>query len=158
MTTWSPYSNNTSAIRQAMRAACFNCRVEFLDSMRETEFGWRFEDRRYAAADEFGDYSHSYTQIEFHAYLIHHRTKCGMWLMRTGNHDTLYFGDTGGNKPDRFVNLQANKKWAVDSVQGAIDSFVARKKRQARIYKARVSAARHAISLVKREPFGPTHA
>lgn len=150
MPTWSPYSgSNAAGIQQAMRAACFQCRVEFTDTLKETDFGWRFEDRRYSVADEYGDHSHSYTQIEFKAYLIHHRTKCGIWLMRTGNHDRLYFGGTGGDKPDRFVNLQANKKWAVDSVQGAIDSFVARKERQARIYEGRAQLARHSIRLVK---------
>lgn len=153
MATWSPYSNNADAIQQAMRAACFSCRVEFTDTLKETDFGWRFEDRRYSASDEYGDHSHSYTQIEFHAYLIHHRTKCGIWLLDTDN----AFGTfkTMQLKPDRFINLQANKKWAVDSVQGAIDSFVARKERQARIYEGRAQLARQAISLVKREPFGP---
>jgi hypothetical protein len=133
-----------------MRTACYQAGLQLFlhDSKKEEDFGWRFMEKSYSVADEYGDHSHSYTQIEFSAYLIHHRTKCGIWLLYSGNGPTLRDAD-GCVKPDRFVNLQANKRWAVDSVQGAIESFIARKDRQARIYEGRAAKARHAISMVK---------
>lgn len=148
MAVWNQYGrDHKSEIIQAMRAACHWAGVEYLDTMTEKDFGWRFEDRTYSVADEYGDHSYSYTQIEFAAYVIHHRTPKGMWLLYTGNGLNMRFSDR--MMPDRFVNLHANKKWAVDSVQGAIDSFVARKERQARIHEARAKKAREAIIMVR---------
>ena len=60
-------------------------------------------------------------------------TNCGAWV------------DIYGRK--RFVNLQAKKKYACLTVEEALESYHARKKRQIRILKAQLAQAEAALKL-----------
>lgn len=60
-------------------------------------------------------------------------TNCGAWI------------DVYGRR--RFVNLQSKKKYACFTVEEALESFHARKKRQIRILKAQLAQAEAALKL-----------
>ena len=82
-------------------------------------------------------------QVEIQAFQVRNWTKCGAQIYVNG------FSET------RFVNLEATKQFACKTVEEAVESFVARKTKQARIYRARADKADLAISLAKGEPFNP---
>jgi hypothetical protein len=60
-------------------------------------------------------------------------TRCGCWI------------DLGSVK--KFVNLEKQKKWAHESLEEAMNSFIARKKRQAFILRAQLVRAEAALFL-----------
>ena len=103
-------------------------------------FAYRFREQRYASSDPWGDgdtYS-IYTQIELQSFAIKKVTPCGIriWVQ----------ADSGWTT--RFVNLEVNKKFALPTIPEAIDSYVARKERQARIYEAKASTARKMMAQI----------
>jgi len=61
------------------------------------------------------------------------RTPCGAWVDDYGR--------------QRFVNLQARKKYACETVDAALESYHARKKRQIKILKHRLAEAEAALTL-----------
>lgn len=105
--------------------------------MEKLGTAYRFEDRRCSVADEYGDHSYSVTEIHLHAFEITKRTRCGIWVKSWGC-------------DRRFVNQKATKQFAHETIEDALRSFVARKKRQEQIYRARADLAREAVHVLRR--------
>lgn len=70
-------------------------------------------------------------------------TKCGVWIL------IGYWLDSPDEKPPkdvtRFVNMQANKKYACRTKEDALESFKARKHRQICILTAQIKRAEKAL-------------
>ena len=96
-------------------------------------FLYRFEDHTYAQRidpfDDFDDNWTSVTYLELNAYNIRSKTPCGY---------TIYADNSVGW---RFINMNATKKFALPTVNEALESYIARKKRQFEIYDARAKKA-----------------
>ena len=107
------------------------------------EVWYRYENRRYAPSpDEFG-YSAGRGEhiIHLREYRVVKHTPKGVWLEQ-------HFGGR------RFVLSGSTKQFACPTVEAAKVSFIARKTRQARIYRSRMDDAEEAIRLVKKaSPF-----
>lgn len=73
--------------------------------------------------------------VEIEAFGILRRTAKGFWI--------------ANNHGKRFVLLAANKRYALPTVAEAVESYVARKTRQAAIYEARAATARRCIAAVQ---------
>jgi len=80
-------------------------------------------------------YGVSQSHLEAWWYRVSKRTRCGAWI------------DGGG----KFVNLQARKQWACNTVDEALASFIARKRRQVSILSAQLKAAEADLSLALKE-------
>jgi len=96
-----------------------------------TEFLYRFEGIRYSAGvDEYGDplpYK-GRRDICCNAYPIIKRAPKGAWISIMGE--------------KKFVNLTARKQFACETKQLALDSFIARKKRQIIILNSQLEDAK----------------
>lgn len=103
------------------------------------EVWYRVEDRRYSVADEWGDHSYTTVQIHVREIPVLRHTPKGVWLEEPWN-------IAGEGK--RFVLRDARKRWACPSKEEAMESFRARKQRQARILRARLATVEEALSLV----------
>ena len=96
---------------------------------------YRYDDIQYAPPlDEF-EYpiGEGRLTVRLSSFVILRRTKCGAWI-------------TGPMGEDKFVNLERHKKFACETVESALDSFVARKKAQARIHSKAAARAEKAIA------------
>ena len=112
--------------------------------MNEQEFWFRYEDRRYAPpVDEFDrPIGEGSMDIMLRKYPVIKYTPKGVWL-------DLSFND------HRFVLIGARKRFACPTVEEAKVSFIARKRRQASIYRARMNSAEKAIAIIEgRSLFG----
>lgn len=108
------------------------------------EMWYRFEDRRYSIADEYGDHSHTRMAIELRKYWVHHHTPKGVWL--------TMFRPNGRPLKEfyaHFVLKGATKKFACPTIELAKESFIARKRKQARIHRARADAADQAVQMIE---------
>lgn len=105
-------------------------------------FLYRFEEHTYAQRiDPYCDWDdnwESVTHIELTAYLICNKTPKGY---------NIWVYDAGYRR--RFVNMEAHKRFALPTIKEAIESYIARKEKQARIYEARAMKARNCIDRVK---------
>lgn len=101
------------------------------------EVWYRYEDVQYAPPpDEWGDrHGTGRLAVELRTYEVVKHTPKGVWI-------DYAFGR-------RFVLREANKRFACPTKGEAAASFKARKLRQAKIYEARASRARRALSLVE---------
>jgi hypothetical protein len=110
------------------------------------EYWYRMEDKLYASpVDEFGEPVGGPTlTVEVYAYPVLKHTKKGVWL------------HCGFGIIKRFVLNNAKKQWASPTLEEAKASFLARKKRQEAIYKARIDIARRARAQVEAEHFTAT--
>lgn len=104
---------------------------------------YRFEDKQYAAPlDEWG-----YTQgkgqikVECRTFKVVRHTPKGVWL-------AAHIGPWT-SREERFVLNGARKKYAHPTKAEAIESFLARKQAQLRIYTARADRARQASAMAK---------
>jgi hypothetical protein len=107
--------------------------------MNETFY--RYDDVQYAApADEMGD-STGFGSLEVHLseYTVARRTPKGVWL-------------DGGFGAERFMLTAARKRFACPTEAEARESFIARKRKQIRIYMARIERAKRAIEEIGRKP------
>ena len=111
------------------------------------EMWYRFEDRRYsvtidADAEVFG----SRMDVELHEYYVAKHTPKGVWLtMFRCSSDTPFSPKTYWA---RFVLHSARKRFACPTIELAKESFIARKRKQARIHRARAAQADRAIEIV----------
>lgn len=108
----------------------------------DEDIWYRLEDVHYAGGggyDERGEpiRGEGYVDVIVHTYRVKHTPK-GVWLLGAGRY----------GRPDRFVRRDANKRFACPTMEEAKESFIARKKRQASIYEARLKSAHKAIDLV----------
>lgn len=116
--------------------------------MAAENVAYRFEDQRYSVADEDGDHCYTRHTVKLLVYPLLKRTKCGIWIglnyahypTQPRPHDLFNFLAPPGPRT-RFVNLQANKKFALPTVEEAYTSYLARKNRQISIYAARIKGA-----------------
>lgn len=98
---------------------------------------YRIEDHLVSAGvDEFDNpLGPAQLQISVREFEVEKETPKGVWLRST------FFR--------RFVLRDARKKYACPSKEAALESFLARKKKQRNIYAARVARAENAMSLAK---------
>lgn len=110
---------------------------------RHPEVWYRFYDFRYAAPlDEFErPIGSGRAAIQVAEYPVLKKTKKGVWLL-------LPSGDR------RFVRSDANKKFAASSYKEALESFLARKRRQQKILQARLKHIDEVLNLVRRNEHG----
>lgn len=109
-------------------------------------FMYRFEDHTYAERidpyEDWDDNWRSVTHIELTAYLVCNKTAQGY---------NIWVYDSGYRR--RFINSNWTKRFALPTVEQALESYIARKDRQARIYEARASKARRCIEEAKYEGY-----
>jgi hypothetical protein len=99
------------------------------------DIAYRYEDVRYAGPED-SPRSSGELKVELRQYRIIKRTPAGFWI------------DIGMGER-RFVKITPKKQFAHETKAAAIDSFIARKKRQFLIYRARLDDAEEALSTAK---------
>jgi hypothetical protein len=99
---------------------------------------YRLDDQHYASINEWGDVipGGGYQEIILTKYKVTRTTPKGVWI-----------APADWVQP-RFVLLEANKRYACSTLDAAKESFVARKRKQARIHQRRADDARAAIDMV----------
>lgn len=112
-----------------------------------TELFWyRYED--IATADQLDDEwgtplpGTGHTSVYLTQYLVLKETRKGVWI-RDSSHRN------GRKNYQRFVLRGANKRYACPSLEEAKISFIARKRRQISINRARIRQAEAAIEIIK---------
>ncbi len=78
--------------------------------------------------------------IHLHKFRVKHHTPKGVWL-------ALY----GDQEAQRFVLRDAHKRYACPTLEEALVSFLARKRRQLTIFEARAKGIRKTIEKAERE-------
>lgn len=116
---------------------------------------YRFEDHDTSVADEYGEHAYTNYNIKLHVYCVVRRTKCGVWIDIGGwtvwpNRPKVYTFEELAPSRRRFVNLEARKKYALPSLEAAIESYIARKTRQHLIYMSRANRATAHITIAER--------
>ena len=98
---------------------------------------YRFDGRRYAApVDEYGDsVGRGSLELIQWAYPVLRRTPKGVWLNVHGD--------------PRFAYAECRKRFACPTIDEALESFIARKTRQAAIYRSRAQDADDFIFLAR---------
>lgn len=98
---------------------------------------YRYEDHRVGHADEYGDLVSVSVQLSHREYTVTKVTPKGVWL-------TWGFG--GSN---RFVLVDARKRFAHPTKEEALESLMARKTSQIRILEKQLEYARTALFMGK---------
>lgn len=95
---------------------------------------WRVEVRYHSVCidAELELYGRSKPQLYIYWRPVTKRTPCGAWI---------------GRLSKRFVNLEGNKKWAYNTKEEALQSFLKRKECQIRILKQQLADAEEAMAL-----------
>ncbi len=113
------------------------------DNEERSPYFYRFEDQRYSVSDEDGDHAYTSYAVECLVFPVIKYTKCGAWISYAYRHypslpstERDWSGLHLSGK--RFVNLEANKKFALPTIEEAVISYRARKTRQRLIYEARI--------------------
>lgn len=109
----------------------------------DSDIYWRAEVKAYsviidAEREEYG----TKHEFELHWFKVVKHTPKGVWVTLAD------FGER------RFVKHDARKKLAYPSIALALESFIARKTRQAGVLEARARFARHCIEWAKEYPNG----
>jgi hypothetical protein len=107
---------------------------------------YRYEERYWAPpVDEFGNVCGSVSStivlVEFEVLKV---TAKGVWIVRAPVRTLFGIIRFGADK--RFVNLGARKRYALPTEAEALESFVARKERQASILESRAAQVRGLIA------------
>ncbi len=113
-----------------------------------SELMYRYEDVAYAAPFDDTGCLPGTLEVELRTYRVVRRTAKGAWIAGC-------FPDSDGFDligAERFVLLAARKRFACPTIDEARQSFIARKRKQARIYKARMERALRAIAAIERKP------
>ena len=106
-------------------------------------YWYRFIDYATAAGcDEDGDPIPGATGVEIllKKYKVLSETPKGVWVQ-----DDRFFIEDRNSVPRRWVRRDARKRFACPTIEEAMESFIARKQRQAGIYEARVRFAKYTI-------------
>ena len=93
------------------------------------EIWYRYEDKTYSVADEYGDHHHSSYELREYTFTVVRHTPKGVWLKGWGFEET-------------FVCHNWRKKFACPTREEALKSLIARKNREASIHEARAGRAR----------------
>ena len=101
---------------------------------------YRYVDVRYAAPlDEWDNpCGKGSLDIQLKTYQIFKRTPKGAWI---------YLYSSWGNK--KFVNLTSRKKFACETKEGAMESYIARKECQIRILSSQLEDAQTFLRIAK---------
>jgi len=100
------------------------------------EVWYRYNDMVYAEIDEWGEaYGRGRIEVNLYEYKVIKKTPKGVWL------------DNYGFK--KFVLKDARKRFACPTKQEALESFIARKKKQLKILKAQMDRAMVALHQVE---------
>lgn len=104
------------------------------------DFWYRFEDYRVSGGiNDFGEpEGPGHTEIRMREFQVTKYTPKGVWLN--------WYGDK------KFVLRDARKRYACPTTKEAMESFLARKKRQLSILTAQASGVREAIALAENKP------
>lgn len=105
------------------------------------EFFYRYTSHRVSAGcDEYGDPLPwaGDLHLYFLKFKVLKRTACGAWLQ-----------DSTQPRGKRFVLLTANKRFALPTRREALESFIARKKRQKRILVSQMYETDRAMKLAE---------
>jgi hypothetical protein len=100
---------------------------------------YRYEDVRHADVNEYDDVGPTYVKLYLRTYRVSKVTPKGVWL-------SYFF--IGGS--DRFVRLDARKRFAHSTKEEALDAFKARKAAQTRILEAQLKLVRDAVRQAER--------
>lgn len=109
-------------------------------STEEPIYWYRYEDVQYAASlNEYDEpVGQGALRVKLRRYRVLKRTPKGVWLeYGYGNHG-------------RFVLTEARKRFACPTEEQAMESFIARKERQAKIYSAKLKRAELALKAAQR--------
>lgn len=117
---------------------------------------YRFEDQRYSVANEYGDHEYTSHEVKLLVFPILKYTACGFWIgldydvfpRQPRQRNPEFYIRTAGYRK-RFVNLQANKRYALPTVTEAHESYKARKRRQISIYEARIKGAKRHLEALE---------
>ena len=120
-----------------------------------SKFWYRYVDWPTAAPlDEWGDPIHSGgVHVHCKQYPVLKETPQGVWLQLSA----LYVNDEL-KKDRRWVKRDARKRFACPTKEEALESFRARKRKQASIYRARANYADRALAKAEREFGNKKHA
>lgn len=107
---------------------------------------YRYEDKWYSIADEWGDHSHSRLEVQLWVQYVAKVTPKGVWLVTGKVEVDEIFKVADYNQAQKedwlkFVCHDWNKKFACATKEEALESLVARRKRQKQIYEARARSA-----------------
>jgi hypothetical protein len=108
-----------------------------------SELMYRYEDVMYAAAYDDTGRAPGTLKVELRTYEVVRRTDKGCWIRGCFLGANGMYAITGS---ERFVLLTARKRFACPTLDEARASFIARKRRQAGIYKSRMERALTAIA------------
>lgn len=115
--------------------------------MDKSEVWYRYEDVAYAVMSNYETESwSSRIVVELREYPVLRRTSKGVWLDVGVRFVGIPSIDTATPK---FVLIDARKRFACPTIEEAAESFRARKRRQIRIYEARIRQARIAFAQVE---------
>ncbi len=105
---------------------------------------YRFEDVQYASSlDEFDNpLGDGQLKVELRTFKTLRNTPKGVWLIPV-------YGQYMCADSPRFMRLNCTKQFACPTVETARESFIARKRKQARIYRARMERALRAIAIIE---------
>lgn len=110
---------------------------------------YRYEDKWYSVADEWGEHAYSTLRIELRLSYVGKVTPKGVWL-------TTFPIVPGGRQvheihPDskKFIAHSWTKKYACATKEEALESLIARRKRQKSIYETRARAAEEVLFMVE---------
>ncbi len=111
-----------------------------------SQYFYRFVDRRYSVSNEYGDHAYTSYRVACGVYPVIKYTKCGAWIAMYWTeypHLPTPYKPTGQYIIDdrKFVNLGATKRFALPTLEEAVESYRARKAKQIRIYSARIKGA-----------------
>lgn len=106
-------------------------------------YWFRFDEQSYSVSNEWGEHSHSRLELQLRKVKVIRETPKGVWVIG---------GHYGWNNP-RFILKDARKRHACSTVEEAKASFIARKEKQARIYRARAEAADNAAQLAYQDKY-----
>lgn len=103
---------------------------------------YRYEDVAVSTGyDEWGYSSGSRVELYLREYPVLRETPKGVWIsLSCGEFHAL------GDQCERFVLLGARRRFACPTREEALDSFLARKRRQLSIHKARIRHVESAIA------------
>lgn len=120
------------ALAKAVQEACTRS-LKWHDDPGELGFAFRVVDNTYSSLDEW-DEAHSRTALEIIAFPVVKETETGFRICRSS--------PRRGPGETRWIAKAWNKQWASRTPEDALRSYIARRKKMARIYEARAQTAR----------------
>lgn len=117
---------------------------------KSPEVWYRYDDVQYAASDYDDGYRHGpgETRVELSEYGVVRHTPKGVWVCAGPSWSSQAIDSMHGY--ERFVLISARKRLCYATKEEAMTSFIARKKAQIRIYKAKIARAERALAAAAR--------